>query len=654
VKISTVEKAAPTGPFFRRHIIALLSCGICLGIFWAWSVRPDPVPENNFAFAAHEYFPLQVEGWLQGRLDLPLPIPEGLLELANPYDPEANEAYRYAGELGVHDLSLYRDRLYMYWGPTPALFAFLPWRLLTGSGLSTAWAAWALTWVGWFFASMLILHVIRQFYPRTGPIICFSAFLVVGLGNFAAVVLQRPLVYEIAIAAAYTFTSLAWWQLAVALRRPPALRAVPLAIASLALGLAIAARASWGVVTPVLLIALWDVRYEWRRPQFKILVGSAVLPVTVCIFGLLLLNLARFDNPFEFGMRYQLMAQQQVVELFATRYIASNLAMYLLAPPTVVDYFPFLLPSTIERLMPGSSRAENVFGLLPLLPILWLSALSLVTLHTNGINKIVLVLAACFTSILGILAMYFFAIMRFELDFAPMLAALAAIGLLAAEERWQKEILRRWAFRTLWGVLLVATFAMTFLAACSHLPARSSPTLSRIEYLTNAIALHIGWSRDTFVERIELELMLPTTISPEREEVILATGRTSYNNVIYLRRPDADHVVVGFHHGGRQRKESAPVKLDETVPHFMLLEFGSLYPPREHPYWSNVDDAEIERLRSQIRVVLDGDVLLHGRAQQWNTTTATPTYGDLPGGSRGRHRFSGTILRVIQHEAPLK
>ena len=118
------------GPGARMNrctdLIGLLLAGLLLGALWDWAPRPDPSPGEYFAYPAHEYFPLMVEGWLQGRLDLPLPEPEGLLSLSDPHDPVANEPFRHAGEQGVHDLSLYDGRLYMYWGPTPALVAFLP------------------------------------------------------------------------------------------------------------------------------------------------------------------------------------------------------------------------------------------------------------------------------------------------------------------------------------------------------------------------------------------------------------------------------------------------------------------------------------------------------------------------------------------------
>jgi len=94
--------------------------------------------------------------------------------------------------------------------------------------------------------------------------------------------------------------------------------------------------------------------------------------------------------------------------------------------------------------------------------------------------------------------------------------------------------------------------------------------------------------------------------------------------------------------------------IDETVSHTMLLELGSFYPPVEHPYWSGMDDEEMQRLRSLIRMTLDDRILLDGNWQQWSPISAAPVYGDLPGGSRGQLRFTGTFVQGFQHEIPLK
>jgi hypothetical protein len=635
---------------WRGHLVALVLSGLVLGSFWAWAVSSDPAPGDYVAYPAHEYFPLMVEGWLQGRLDLPLPVAEGLLRLPDPYDPEANEAYRYAGNLGVHDLSLYGHRLYMYWGPAPALVAFLPWRVLTGSGLSTAWAVWGFVLAGWLFTAMLLLHLIGRYYPQTRWAVALAVLLVVGFGNFAAVVLTRASVYEVSIAAAYAFTSLAWWQLAVALWRPPLQRAMPLAAASLAFGLAIASRPSWIVVTPVLLAALWDVRDQWRLSLFRVLSTHAILPVLTCLIALLLLNTLRFDNPLEFGTRYQLMAQRPPSGLFAVEHIPLSVCMYLLTPPGITDYFPFLLPLPAQDVWGGTRHAEITFGLLPLLPVLWLALLSPSALWKTGMRNLVLVLGAAFLAVVTVLSAFHFGVaLRYALDLAPLLALLAAIGLLQGETSARRAVLSRWAFRILWMALLIASLCMTLCAVSSREPAPRSINSSPIALWANAAAVLLGWAPDSFVRRLELDIMLPEDIPPLREEVIVATGRSPYHNVLYLRRPDPHHVVVGFHRGDGQRDESAPVPIDASVPHNLLVEFGSLYPPQAHPYWLDIDETEKQALRSQVLVSLDSTVLLKGDRFQWPSANARPVYGDLPGGSTGVSNFTGRILAGREH-----
>lgn len=370
-----------------------------------------------------------------------------------------------------------------------------------------------------------------------------------------------------------------------------------------------------------------------------------------CVLALLLLNFLRFDNPLEFGMRYQLMATRPPSELFALRHIPFSVVMYLFALPGTTDYFPFLLPSVVGALPSGSWGSEDVFGMLPLLPVLGLCAFSPMALSLQGVNKLVVALAAGFACVLVLLSMYFVVVKRYELDLAPMLAMLAAIGLLLVEHRWAGTFARRVALRTLLGASVLASLVMTVLAVCSHQPRRSTPLLSRIEMLSNAMALHAGWSPDSCIERFEIELMLPTGISPEREEVILTTGRSSYHNDVYLRRPDSNHVVIGLQGEYWKRAHSEPIAVDPAQPHTLVLEFGWLYPPPQHPYWSGIDEEEVIRLRSEILIVFDDEVLLDGHFPQWTADSATLVFGDQLIGDRA---FTGTFLGLVQHKRSLK
>ena len=69
-----------------------------------------------------EPYNLLAKGYLSGHLSLSiLPAPE-LLALPDPYDPIANARLR------IWDATLFKGRYYLYFGPTPALLLFAPFR----------------------------------------------------------------------------------------------------------------------------------------------------------------------------------------------------------------------------------------------------------------------------------------------------------------------------------------------------------------------------------------------------------------------------------------------------------------------------------------------------------------------------------------------
>ena len=75
-------------------------------------------------------------GFLSGHLYVDRDPPAALASLADPFDPIANRAVRMDPRYHLHDFSYYRGRLYLYFGPTPALLVFIPWHLITGGWLA--------------------------------------------------------------------------------------------------------------------------------------------------------------------------------------------------------------------------------------------------------------------------------------------------------------------------------------------------------------------------------------------------------------------------------------------------------------------------------------------------------------------------------------
>ena len=86
-------------------------------------------PALNWHGQTSEYYPLLTDAFLAGQTSLLVQPSAELLALPDPHDPVANARFR------LHDASLYHGKYYLYFGPTPAIVLFLPYKVLTGSHL---------------------------------------------------------------------------------------------------------------------------------------------------------------------------------------------------------------------------------------------------------------------------------------------------------------------------------------------------------------------------------------------------------------------------------------------------------------------------------------------------------------------------------------
>ncbi|MBI3308848.1 MAG: hypothetical protein HYZ79_05700, partial [Candidatus Melainabacteria bacterium] len=111
----------------------------------------------------------------------------------------------YREQYGLHDLTLYKGKLYLYFGPVPAVLLNLPFYLFTKhyipDNLSVfIFAVGILIWGG------LILEHIRVHYFKQIPewIILFGIG-VIGFADLAPFLLRRSLAYEVAISSGCFF-----------------------------------------------------------------------------------------------------------------------------------------------------------------------------------------------------------------------------------------------------------------------------------------------------------------------------------------------------------------------------------------------------------------------------------------------------------------
>jgi hypothetical protein len=342
-----------------------------VAVFYFWTAATST--PMHFDKAGSDYYGLIADALRHGHVALRIQPPQALLDLPNPYDPNANAQFRGAG---LHDLSLRNGHLYAYWGPTAAIVLFAPFQLI-GIEIPQSFAIALFGFLGFVFSAMTLRFLVRRFLPDTPRWALAAATVFLALGNGIPFILRRPAVYEVAIACGLCFAMLGLWLLVTGWFGPrPSRRR--LALASLVFGLALASRVTLGalaIVPFVLALAAWR-RAAWPEgvTRRQALVALTV-PFVTCGLLLLAYNAARFGSPTEFGEKYQLAGiDPAVLKSFDPAFIPSGLFMYLLAPPRPMALFPFLQlswPPALPWATPdGFDYTESTGGALILAPLL--------------------------------------------------------------------------------------------------------------------------------------------------------------------------------------------------------------------------------------------------------------------------------------------
>jgi tetratricopeptide (TPR) repeat protein len=425
--------------------------------------------------AASEHYNLLVEGFRAGQLNLKREIPPGLLQLADPYDPVANAVYR-SPPIGLHDTSYFHGRLYLYFGPVPAVVLFWPWVALTGHHLPERYAVVIFCALGFLAAAWLLRAMWRRYFPGVSVSVVAAGLLALGLATGVPVMLQRPSFYEVPISCAYALTTLALAAIWKALHEPDR-RGWWLAAASLAYGLALGSRPSvlFGAVillAPAAVAAGTDNGTPRRRRHLLL---AAVGPIAAIGLGLLLYNQLRFGHPLEFGQRYQLAGDRQAqVQHFSLGYLWFNFRLYFLESLRWTRAFPFVDEPAVPSLPSGHvDVVEFPLAILTNLPLVWLAlAAPLAWRHQPPEARLRLrwflaAVAALFATSAAVIGLFYTTSTRYEFEFLPPLVFLAAVGVLAVERaladrpRWPAPPRRGWRRPARWGWVALLVFSVT-------------------------------------------------------------------------------------------------------------------------------------------------------------------------------------------------
>jgi hypothetical protein len=364
-------------------VTAILGIGVIIVYVWFVSVgRWTDWPKSS------SYYQELADAFRHGQISLLIQPDPGLLKLADPYtlSNRGNLPYQW-------DVVFYNGNFYLYWGPAPALILTAV-QFIYRSEVDDQVLVFAFVSGAFLFASLLILHLRRRFFPGLKWPYVIPGILMAGFANPMPWLLNRPAVYEAAIAAGQFFLLAGFYIIFVASGRPR-LNPWMLALAGGCLAMAIASRVSLALAAVFLiLMTAWQIFI--RQPGMirgALSLGALGLPFATGIGGMGLYNKVRFGSWLEFGHRYQLTITNfntSAVHEFSLANLASNLHNYLLNPFRTLTVFPYVKPNWGGHFIffvihtPDYYRSEQISGLFPTFPYVILALIPVLYLLWRG------------------------------------------------------------------------------------------------------------------------------------------------------------------------------------------------------------------------------------------------------------------------------
>jgi hypothetical protein len=320
------------------------------------------------------YYSLLADAFLHGQTSLrQAPSPE-LLALPDPYDPAQNESFR------LHDMSLYRGKYYLYWGPVPAILES-PIVLMFHRAIGDQYLVFCFVFGIVLISAEILLDLRKRIFADAPPWTVAMGILVAGLAAPMPILLERPAVYEAAIAAGQFFL-LAGMFCAIKAFAAGCPRPAPLLAAGVCWALALGSRASLAAAIGALTLSVaWRActssprSGRLRSGTISMMLSALGIPVFLGVASLARYNYARFGSWRESGVGFQLAGfnQHQLQnQLFTLANFPPALYAYLVHPLMISGTFPFLRAVGISHSIPSFIKVPpNYFASAAIVGMPW-------------------------------------------------------------------------------------------------------------------------------------------------------------------------------------------------------------------------------------------------------------------------------------------
>ena len=323
-----------------------------------------------------------------------------------------------------------------------------------------------------------------------------------------------------------------------------------------------------------------------------------------------------------------------------------------LAPAHHSPWFPFFNPSPIPEIPKNySTEPEDMYGVVANMPILLAAAFSPflpgLWSRASRVGATAAAAVVFLATVGGPLIFYAGANNRYIPDAISGLPFLAVLGIWAIEARVRGGGLRMKAARSAWGLLAAASavFACCGAVQRDEIFRRDHPRVYRL--LAHTLDYPAFWYdriHDVAYGPVDLAVTFPLGKTGDNEPLVV-TGWGPLSDVLYVKYTDRTHMQFGLV-GVLGIAQSKAFEVDYSRPHDVSVSMGSLYPPRESPFFDSVDPADAALLSGTLLVTVDGVTHFRIPTSFSDAVARSPELGRGPLSILDkRWTFTGTLAR---------
>ena len=335
-------------------------------------------------------------------------------------------------KLYLIDTSVYKNKVYLYFGITPVIFFYLPFNLITHLYLTDKFLVFILSCFIFLLSLFLIKKVSEQItdinkIPSNIVILCI---FLTGCCNLLPFLVIRSTIYEVAITTAVfllliTFCLFYYYINTKALKTQKILNFC----ISLTLCLSVGARPHYVLFVVLFFFVIIWLKYNETKKIKDIIYSAFIFFVPCLIYGSLiaLYNYIRFDSIFEFGWHYQI----NHLNLFDYKMTITDffigLKNNLFIPPSINGTTLFSLTKTSGHRL-GCEFITGTIWTCPIIFILFFIPKFLKTFYKKDINIFVFLLTIILTMIISfIISDIFGMVIRYLFEYLHIMIILSLI-----------------------------------------------------------------------------------------------------------------------------------------------------------------------------------------------------------------------------------